>query len=171
MCPRYVYIFIVLSLICMFILFSGISFFLFRPWISTIKLTIETNRKSPLVIILTREPTPKVIQQSNELIEVGIETLIMSDTSLKKENSKYFSRLRYIDDVALKSYGLNRNRAWDRVFVWLYNQSSIEYVWIMEDDFAWADANDVKSFLNQYATDQTDLLARNIIYWSKKTLG
>lgn len=170
MCPRYVYIFIVLSLICIFISFLEYRFSL-STWISTIKLTIKTNRNSPLLIILTREPTPKVIQQSNELIEVGIETLIMSDTPLKNENSKYFSRLHYVDDATLKSYGLNRNRAWDRVFVWLYNQSSIEYVWIMEDDFAWANANDVKSFFNQYATDQTDLLARNIIYWSKKTLG
>ena len=170
MCARYRFILFIFSLVGISISFLQYNVSI-STWLSTSPFRIGPQPSRPLVILLTREPTAKVIRLSNELIDVGIETLIMSDTALTNRTSKYLSRFRYVDDATLQTYGLNRNRAWDRVFVWLYNQSSIQYVWIMEDDFAWADANDVKRFLNQYATDGSDLLSRNIIYWSNRTLG
>ena len=80
------------------------------------------------------------------------------------------NRILYINDETLAQYGLTRNHVWDRVFVWLYNQSSIDYVWLMEDDVTWSNVHHMVNLFNKYANNQTDLLSRNIIYRNNQTL-
>jgi hypothetical protein len=57
-----------------------------------------------------------------------------------------------------------RNRVWDRAFVWLYNQTSIDYVWLMEDDVTWSSVHHMVTLFNKYANTSADLLSRDIIY-------
>ena len=171
MCSRYKLLFILLVLSCILIYFLQFRFsfaIILSPWNyrsilnSTRK---ETSQSDYVAIILAREASTKVMQQLIELIDVGIDAFVMCD----KRPVNGTDRLLYVDDTTLQRYGLQRNRAWDRVFVWLYNQSSIRYVWIMEDDTAWADALDVKNFFDKYKSNSADLLSRNIIYRNNAT--
>jgi hypothetical protein len=121
-------------------------------------------------IILARRPTIKILNHLNALVNVGVDAYVMCD----ENPSKYMNitkRFLYVDDKSLAQYGLTRNRVWDRVFIWLYNQSSIDYVWIMEDDLTWTNVHHMMNLFNKYANNSADLLARNIIYRNNQTLG
>jgi hypothetical protein len=80
-------------------------------------------------------------------------------------------RILYVSDESLAQYGLTRNLVWDRVFVWLYNQTWIDYVWLMEDDLTWTNAHHMVNLFNKYANNQTDLLSRDITFRNNETLG
>ncbi|CAF3077126.1 unnamed protein product, partial [Rotaria sp. Silwood2] len=121
-------------------------------------------------IILARIPSIKVLKHLNALVNAGVDAFVMCD----EEPSKYTNstnRTLYVNNEQLARYGLTRNRVWDRVFVWLYNQSSIDYVWLMEDDVTWSNVHHIVNLFNTYAYNQADLLSRNIIYKNKHTLG
>jgi hypothetical protein len=121
-------------------------------------------------IILTKQPTIKILNHLNALVNVGVDAYVMCD-----ENPwKYMNitkRFLYVDDKSLDQYGLGGNRAWDRVFFWLYNQSSIDYVWIMEDDLTWTNVHHMMNLFNKYANNSADLLSRKIIPRNNETLG
>jgi hypothetical protein len=121
-------------------------------------------------IILARRPSIKVLNHLNALVNVGVNAFVMCD----EQPSKYINitnRILYVNDESLAQYGLTRNLVWDRVFIWLYNQSSIDYVWIMEDDVTWSNLRHILNLFNKYANNHADLLARNIIYKNNQTLG
>ncbi|CAF4994667.1 unnamed protein product [Rotaria sp. Silwood1] len=121
-------------------------------------------------IILTKTPSIKVLKHLNALLNVGIDAFVMCDQDPSNFNNST-NRILYISDEQLALYGLTRNRVWDRVFVWLYNQSSIDYVWLMEEDVTWSNVRYMVKLFNVYANNPADLLSRNIIYRNKHTLG
>lgn len=125
----------------------------------------------PVAIILTRSVSTKVLRHLNALLRVGVETFVMCDKRPLPPISNSSERLLYVDDASLARYGLKRNRVWDRVFVWLYNQSSIEYVWLLEDDVTWLEPKYMRQLFDKYANNHTDLLSRNIIYRNKDNRG
>ena len=116
----------IVIVVCCFLLY----FFRIRsplPYISTINTNqlsfnyseknISTNHTA---IILTRRPSVKVLKHLYALLNANINAFVMCD----EEPTKYMKstdRILYIGDENLAQYGLNRNRVWDRVFVWLYN--------------------------------------------------
>ena len=121
-------------------------------------------------ILLARKPSIKVLKHLNALVHAGVNAYVMCD----EQPSKYINltaRVLYIDDRTLGFYGLFRNRVWDRAFVWLYNQSSIDYVWLIEDDVIWSNIRHIVHLFNKYASSRADLLSRNVIYRNNQTLG
>jgi hypothetical protein len=120
-------------------------------------------------IILARRPSVKILKHLNVLVNAGVNAFVMCD----EQPSKYTNltdRILYIHDERLARYGLSRNLVWDRAFVWLYNQSSIDYVWLMEDDVTWSSVDHMVNLFNKYAKNPADLLSRDIIYRSNQTL-
>jgi hypothetical protein len=128
------------------------------------------NNNRHTAIILARRPSIKVLKHLNALINVGVNAFVMFD----EQPSKYIkvtNRTLYVNDESLAQYGLTRNLVWDRVFVWLYNQISIDYVWLMEDDVTWSNVQHMVNLFDKYANNKADLLSRNIIYRNNQTLG
>lgn len=121
-------------------------------------------------IILAKQPTNRVLRHLNALLKVGVDAYVMCD----EDPSKFTDvtpRHVYVTDQSLARYRLTRNRVWDRVFLWLYNQSSIEYVWIMEDDLTWAHVRHMLALFRKYENNPADLLSKDIIYKNNQTLG
>ncbi|CAF4241046.1 unnamed protein product, partial [Adineta steineri] len=88
------------------------------------------------VIILAKTPSVRVLKHLNALLHVGVDAFVMCD----EQPSKYINatnRILYVHNESLAEYGLTRNLVWDRAFVWLYNQTSLDYVWLMEEDVTW----------------------------------
>ncbi|CAF0952286.1 unnamed protein product [Adineta steineri] len=114
-------------------------------------------------IILAKTPSVRVLNHLNALVHVGVDAFVMCD----EQPSKYTNvtnRILYVNDESLAQYGLTGNRVWDRVFVWLYNQTSLDYVWLMEEDVTWSSVHYMVDLFDKYANNPADLLARNIIY-------
>jgi hypothetical protein len=120
-------------------------------------------------IILARRPTTRVLKHLNALVNVGVDAFVMCDER-PTNYSNVTHRIIYVSDESLAQYGLTRNRVWDRVFVWLYNQTWIDYVWLMEDDLTWTNAHHMVNLFNKYANNQTDLLSRDITFRNNQTL-
>ena len=137
---------------------------LYTSYRSQVFLPIFINKSiQHTAIILARRPSIKIFYHLNSLLNVGVNAFVMCD----ERPSKYMimtERVLYVSDQSLAQYGMKRNLVWDRVFIWLYNQSSLDYVWLMEDDLTWISANHMVNLFNQYAHNRADLLARNIIY-------
>jgi len=130
----------------------------------------RNNNIRHTAIILARRPSIKVLKHLNALVNVSVNAFVMCD----EQPSKYIkvtNRILYVNDESLAQYGLNRNLVWDRVFIWLYNQSSIDYVWLMEDDVTWSSVQHMVNLFDKYANNKADLLSRNIIYRNNQTLG
>ncbi|CAF5035454.1 unnamed protein product [Rotaria sp. Silwood1] len=120
-------------------------------------------------IILAKIPSIKVLKHLNALVKVGINAFVMCD----EEPSKYINstnRILYVSNEHLAQYGISLNLVWDRVFVWLYNQSWIDYVWLIEDDVTWSNIHHIVDFFNRYANNSADLLSKSIIYRNNQTL-
>ncbi len=155
----------IILLSCCFLLYSfriRLNFEMDPLW------TINTNI-THTAIILARRPTIKILKHLNTLVNAGVNAFVMCD----EDPSKYMNitkRILYVNDESLAEYGLKRNRVWDRVFIWLYNQSSIDYVWLMEDDLTWTNVKHMVHLFNKYANNKADLLSRNIIYRNNQTL-
>jgi hypothetical protein len=151
---------------CCFLLYS----FRIHLFSKISSLSIINNSIHHTAIILARRPSIKILKHLNALVNMGVDAFVMCD----EQPSKYMnvtSRILYVNDESLAQYGLKRNFVWDRVFIWLYNQSSIDYVWLMEDDVTWSDVHHIVQLFNKYANNQADLLSRNIIYRNNQTLG
>ncbi|CAF0984538.1 unnamed protein product [Adineta steineri] len=122
------------------------------------------------VIILAKTPSVRVLKHLNALVHVGVDAFVMCD----EQPSKYTNvtnRLLYVHNESLAEYGLTRNLVWDRAFVWLYNQTSLDYVWLMEEDVTWTNVHHIVDFFDIYTNNHADLLSRNIIYRNQGTLG
>ncbi|CAF0850622.1 unnamed protein product [Adineta steineri] len=128
----------------------------------------QTSRHT--AIILAKTPSVRVLKHLNALIHVGVNAFVMCDEQPSKYTNET-NRLLYVNDESLAQYGLTRNRVWDRVFVWLYHQISIDYVWLMEDDLTWTNVHHMVDLFDKYANSSADLLSRNIIYRNPGTLG
>ena len=139
-------------------------YFVYIHYQSNIQFPLIRNRIiRHTAFILARRPSLKILSHLNALLDVGVNAFLMSDENPSKYTNMT-ERILYVSDESLIQYGLNRNRVWDRVFVWLYNQSSFDYVWLMEDDLTWTNVQHMINFFNRYANDPADLLSRNIIY-------
>jgi hypothetical protein len=164
-----IFVAIIIS-VCCFLLY----YFQFGFLIKTSELFFGSSYRNKNVrhtaIILARQPTIKVLKHLNALVNVGVDAFIMCDEQPTKYTN-ITNRILYVNDESLAQYGLTRNRVWDRVFVWLYNQSFIDYVWLMEDDLTWTNVHYMVDLFNKYANNTSDLLSRNIIYRNKQTLG
>jgi hypothetical protein len=151
---------------CCFILY----YFQTHLSFNTHSLSIINKNIHHTAIILARRPSIKILKHLNALINVGVNAYLMCD----ENPSKYMNitkRILYVNDESLAQYGLTRNRVWDRVFIWLYNQSSMDYVWLMEDDLTWTNVQHMVNLFNKYANNSADLLSRNIIHKNNQTLG
>ncbi len=122
-----------------------------------------------IAIILARRPTTRVLKHLNALVNVGVDAFVMCDEQ-PANYTNVTHRILYVSDESLAQYGLTRNLVWDRVFVWLYNQTWIDYVWLMEDDLTWTNAHHMVNLFDKYAMNQTDLLSRQITYRNNETL-
>lgn len=120
-------------------------------------------------IILARKPSVKVLKHFNDLLRAGVNAYVMCDEE-PSMSINATDHVLYVRDEELTRYGLFRNRAWDRAFVWLYNQSSIDYVWIMEDDLTWTNVRHMVKFFNKYARNSADLLSRSLIHKDANSL-
>jgi len=130
----------------------------------------QRNKSSQhIAIILARRPTTRVLKHLNALVNVGVDAFVMCDEQ-PANYTNVTHRILYVSDESLAQYGLTRNLVWDRVFVWLYNQTWIDYVWLMEDDLTWTNAHHMVNLFNKYANNQTDLLSRDITFRSNETL-
>lgn len=158
----------IIVLCCFFLLYSS------QIRVSYIVSSIILN-SSPVnhsnhhtAIILTRRPSLKVLKHLYALVKAGVNAYVMCD----EQPSKYINitnRILYVNDESLAQYGLTRNLVWDRVFIWLYNQSSIDNVWLMEDDVTWSNTQHIVNLFDRYADNKADLLSRNIIYKNNDT--
>lgn len=146
-------------IVCCFLIY-----FLHTSYHSAVFSPIFLNRTTHhTAIILARRPSIKIFYHLNSLLKAGVNAFIISD----EQPSNYMimtERVLHVNDEILMQYGLKRNRVWDRVFIWLYNQSSLDYVWLMEDDVTWDNVQHMMNLFNKYANNSADLLARNIIY-------
>jgi hypothetical protein len=166
---RYIFTSIIVFGCCFLLYFFQIhsTFDFSSLFINSFKIT---NNIRHTAIILARQPSIKVLKHLNVLVNVGVNAFVMCD----EQPSKYINvtnRILYVNDESLAQYGLTRNLVWDRVFIWLYNQSSIDYVWLMEDDVTWSNVQHIVNLFNKYENNKADLLSRNIIYRNNQTLG
>ncbi|UJR26660.1 hypothetical protein I4U23_007977 [Adineta vaga] len=154
---------------CCFLLYYYQSHLLFNINRTYIRSSPIPAIRNHTAIILARQPTSKVLKHLDALVKIGINAFVMCD----EQPSKYTNitnRILYVDDETLARYRLTRNRVWDRVFLWLYNQTWIDYVWLMEDDLTWTHARHMLALFNKYEHNTADLLSRNIIYRNNETL-
>lgn len=149
----------ILFLFCCFLIY-----FVYIGYPLNIQFSLSRNRITRhRAIILARRPSVKILSHLNTLLNVGVDAFLMSDEN-PSNYTNMTERILYVNDESLVQYGLNRNRVWDRVFIWLYNQSSFDYVWLIEDDLTWTHVQHMINLFNRYANDPADLLSRNIIY-------
>lgn len=149
----------ILFLVCFFLIY-----FVYIRYQSNIQFPLFRNRTiRHTAFILARRPSVKILAHLNALLNVGVNAFLMSDEN-PSNYTNITERILYVNDESLVQYGLKRNRVWDRVFVWLYNQSSFDYVWLMEDDLTWTNIQHMINLFNRYANNPADLLSRNIIY-------
>jgi hypothetical protein len=134
----------------------------------------KTGESTHTAIILARTPSCTVLVHLYSLLKSGVNAFVMSDQRPSMLTAfpsiELSDRVLYVEDTELAHFGLSKNRAWDRAFVWLYNQTSIDFVWIMEDDVTWIDGDDMVGLFDKYTTNRTDLLTKDIIFRSKETL-
>lgn len=129
-------------------------------------LSVKSDVTRHNAVILTRRLSIKVLKHLNALVNAGVNAYVMCDEPPWKYTD-LTNRILYIDNEALAQYGLTRNLVWDRVFVWLYKQSSFDYIWIMEDDVTWSNIRHIVNLFDKYTNDTTDLLSRRIFYKNK----
>ncbi len=163
----------ILASITVFGCFSILYDFQIHSAIDLSSLSIDSfqinNSFRHTAIILAKRPSIKVLKHLIALVNVGVNTFVMCD----EQPSKYIkvtNRILYVNDKSLAQYGLTRNRVWDRVFIWLYNQSSIDYVWLMEGDVTWSNIQHIVNLFNNYENNKADLLSREIIERNNRTL-
>lgn len=124
------------------------------------------QHRSHFAIILTRKASAMdVLKHLVDLRSVGIEAFVMCDENLSNNSERFL----HVPDETLKKFNLKRNQVWDRVFVWLYDRTEIDFVWLIEDDLTWLNGNDMLEFFDRYASDSNDLLCRNRIEFNSKT--
>lgn len=145
------------------VIFVSIFCYGYQIFLNSVFVTSKRNSQRHNVIILARRPTTKLLKHLDALVHVGVNAYLMSDESLTNYKS-LSDRVIYVSDQALAQYKLTRNRAWDRAFVWLYEQSSMDYVWIMEDDVTWDSIYHIRNLFEKYSDDTNDLLSKHIIY-------
>jgi len=168
---RYLYIFAsIITFGCCFLLYSLQIHLSFKHNSLSITSSHINDSIRHTAIMLTRQPSLKVLRHLHALINAGVNAFIMCDQQ-PSTSINITDRILYVNDENLAQYGLTRNHVWDRVFIWLYNQNSIDYVWLMEDDVTWSNIQYIINLFNKYANNKADLLSRNIIYRNNETLG
>jgi hypothetical protein len=123
---------------------------------------------SPL-LILTAIPLPSTLGFADALAGISHgEVIIISDN--KPSALPYVAKCIYIDDAVARDKGFFNSSpiiaktpiAWDKAIYHLTNnQTTFDYVWIMEDDVFFTHPNICVSLMNKYQNDTSDLLARN----------
>ena len=156
----------IILLTCCYLLFS----FQTHLWFRTNSSPIVNKTNHHNAIILARRPSVRILKHLNALARVGVNAFVMCDED-PSEYTSVVKRVLYVNDTSLAQYGLARNRVWDRVFVWLYNQTSMDYVWLMEDDLTWTSVYHMVNLFNQYANNPADLLSKSLIHKTNQTLG
>jgi len=126
------------------------------------------NHKSPIILI-TRQLNRSIIKKFTNLLDANIETYIMCDDEPEYSNDFNLSEtnkkniLNYSDEK-MESLGwtnhmsrdIHRITAWDKATYYAF-LLDLPYVWIIEDDVYWNDAEYFKNLIE--INNDSDLIA------------
>jgi len=116
-----------------------------------------------MILVLTKRPTPYWLDTVHKVNALGKKCLLVTDKVYEETKHVLYLDNKEIGDAGFNSSGFNDPQNHGRVMAWdkaLYHACTqdLEYVWMIEDDVYFKDAQAIIDLVDKYKDTPTDLI-------------